>query len=601
MDLINHLGLAQACEVLGLSRPQLQLAVDYGLLSRDPGTRSFDPAQLREIVARPEPFHAALTAAREARVRSQSARRSAQARDREAARRRQAELRRAAAARVRARVPARALGAAPPERAVLHLGPPRSGRTRAVVEVLAAHPGTGVYATARSGHALEAYGLLRARLGPEQVGLTTDRGSVNGRARVLCCTDRHVRPTGDVLVVDSVEGDALARLLLAGAHRTVHVTGVPRDEALLGACLAGSARLDIAGHRRAAPLPLVPAAGPGEVPPGTAVVARDRACVHALHRELLAAGRTATVLYESLPSAVRLEQLRRLAAGEVDVVVTTPVLGRDPVPPLASVRFAQAPEAGGWETARLAAYADGTVGEYRTAVPVTPPGRRLLRDAVEAAADGGAAPGRGRLPLLPAWEDLGGPAPGEIPHALAAWRAAAAGALAGHHGLYAQWPVALTAKWQAARTATGSGPAADAPWPADGPALWRLLTLPGGPDGLFPRIAAAFLAGRSLTGLLRPLPDIALLSLPDAESYAGTLRELRSALLRLGDFGGLSPADTAAGETAVVRRLNELLAQGEPLSPPPVCACCGASCAPWEDHCGQCRCGGGPPRARGPE
>jgi hypothetical protein len=80
----SHLGLAQTCEVLGLSRPQLQLAVDYGLLSRDPGTRCFDPAQLREIVARPEPFHAALTAAREARARSRSARRSAQARNREA-------------------------------------------------------------------------------------------------------------------------------------------------------------------------------------------------------------------------------------------------------------------------------------------------------------------------------------------------------------------------------------------------------------------------------------------------------------------------------------------------------------------------------------
>jgi ATP-dependent RNA helicase SUPV3L1/SUV3 len=351
--------------------------------------------------------------------------------------------------------------------------------------------------------------------------------------------------------------------------------------------------VEVVGHRRAAPLPLVPAAGPGEVRPGTAVVARDRRCVHALHRELLAAGRTATVLYESLPPAVRCEQLRRLAAGEVEVVVTTPVLGRDPVPPLAAVRFAQSPEAGGRETARLAAYADGEAGEYRTAVPVIAPGRRTLRDAVEAAADGGAAPGHGRLPLLPAWDELGGPAPGEIPSALAAWRTAAAGALAGHPGLYAQWPVALTAKWRAARMAAGAGPAADAPWPADGATLWRLLTLPGGPDGLFPDIAAAYLTGRSLTGLLRPVPEIALLPLPDAEAHAGLLLELRPALLRLGDLGGLSPAGTAAGEAAVVRRINELLARGGPLSPPPVCSCCGASCAPWEEHCERCRCGGG--------
>jgi hypothetical protein len=598
MSLINHLGLAQACELLGLSRPQLQLAVDYGLLRRDPGTRSFDPAQVREIVARPEPFHASLAAARDARARAEAGRRRALARGREAERRRQGTLREEAAARVRVRVPGREHG---PERAVLHLGPPRSGRTRAVVEVLAGQPGTGVYATARPGHARQAYGLLRARLGSQQVGLATDEGRVNARARVLCCTPEFVRPAADVLVVDAVEGDALARLLLAGAHRAVHVTGVPRDEALLGAFFAGTgggpgpgaARLEAVGHQRAAPLTLAATAGPAEVRPGTAVVARDRACVHALHRELLAAGRTATVVYESLPAAVRAEQLRRLAAGEVDVAVTTSVLGRDPVPPLAAVRFAQAPEPGGWEAARLATYADGVVGEYRTALPVTPPGRRLLRDAVEAAADGGAAPGRGRLPLLPGWEELGGPAPGEIPHALAAWRTAAARTLAGHLGLYAQWPVALTAKWQVARMAAGAGPAADAPWPVDGPTVWRLITLPGAPDGLFPDIAAAFLAGRSLTGLLRPGSEIASLPLPDAETYAGMLCELRPALLRLGEVGGLSPADTAAAEAAVVRRLNELLADGGRLSPPPVCVCCGTPSAPWEEHCGQCRCAGG--------
>lgn len=169
-----------------------------------------------------------------------------------------------------------------------------------------------------------------------------------------------------------------------------------------------------------------------------------------------------------------------------------------------------------------------------------PPGRRLLRDAVEAAVDG-AAPGRGRLPLLPAWEELGRPAPGEIPHALAAWRTAAGRALAGHRGLYAQWPVALTARWRAARLAAGAGVAADAPWPADGATVWRLITLPGGTDGLFSGIASAFLTGRSLVETLPPVSAIATLSLPDAEACAGTLRELRPALLRLGGFGGLSP------------------------------------------------------------
>ncbi|MDX6316168.1 MAG: hypothetical protein QOF44_5632, partial [Streptomyces sp.] len=66
--------------------------------------------------------------------------------------------------------------------------------------------------------------MLRARLGSQQVGLATDEGRVNARARVLCCTPEFVRPAADVLVVDAVEGDALARLLLAGAHRAVHVT-----------------------------------------------------------------------------------------------------------------------------------------------------------------------------------------------------------------------------------------------------------------------------------------------------------------------------------------------------------------------------------------
>ncbi|MEU4227149.1 DUF6397 family protein [Nonomuraea sp. NPDC026600] len=537
-------------------------------------------------------------------------------------RRRDGELQREAAARARARITVRAR---PPEQVRLHLGPTNSGKTHDSVEFLierAREGFSGTYAAPLRMLAGEVYERLVARLGPELVGLRTGEERVNADAQVLCCTAEAVPSQGSspggsrgVLVVDEAHwladrdrGHAWTRLLLTGDHRFVHVTGAPETEPLLRRIFADAEHLEVVRHMRAARLTLTSTHTATSLPDTSAVVAFSRRAVLALHRELVDAGRTATVLYGAMPPGARREQIRRLVDGEVEVIVTTDVIGHGINLPLRAVVFAETTKFDGvqrrplrvWEAAQIAGRAgrrglqagDGLVAGYQSRIPGFTRQNKLMAAAVDVAnGDTGSDLAVHSAPLRPVWADLGEPLPAELPHALTGWSRAAKQATAELSWL-APMPVDdLHGRWEATRAVVGAGTAVNAPWPREGRPVWRLLTLPVDADApAFRHIVLAVLRGRPATHLLKSAEQVARMPLADAEQHAALMRDLRIAVRAFPEegVGEISENEATAGEEAAAGRIVELLARGGPLSTFGVCASCGKPCAPWFRLCDPC-------------
>ncbi|MGW3565485.1 DUF6397 family protein [Streptomyces sp. NPDC000941] len=531
----------------------------------------------------------------------------------ETARQERERREREAATRARARVPSRSVA----PNVTLHLGPTNSGKTHDALAFLAARAEagkTGVYVAPLRMLAYEVYERLCIRLGTDRVGLRTGEEQRGPTAPVLCCTAEAAPIAGDVLVVDEAHwllddgrGHSWTRLLLSGAHDDVHIAAAPETEALLRKMFAPDAAVSVVRHARAGALTRADAFLAATLPQGSAVVAFSRKAVLALHRELVEMNRSTTVLYGAMPPATRREQIRRLAEGEVDVIVTTDVIGHGVNLPLRAVAFAETNKYDGrsrrelllWEAAQIAGRAgrrghdagEGLVAVYRSRLPGLTASPRLVDRAV-AAANGSASTGlrAQAAPLRPAWTDLGRPQPGEIPHALTGWTAAARTAAEEHPWLRPMPVDGLRAKLYAARQAAGVPAAVDAPWPQDGQMVWQLITLPvdvGRPT--HPAICRAVLRGTSLRSLLRPCTAIATMDLAMAEEYAATMRDLRTAALAFdGVCGSVTSEEAAAGEEAASTRIIRLVASSRPLSAHGVCAECARPCAPWFMYCGAC-------------
>ncbi|MBW5482322.1 DUF6397 family protein [Streptomyces bambusae] len=564
------------------------------------------------LVTVPAPAQVAAVRARRAAQRRKDERKAAGKAER-AAKRLREERERAVSARARAHVPERTADAT----VTLHLGPTNSGKTHDAIALLAARAEagrTGVYAAPLRMLAFEVYEHLRTRLGAEQVGLRTGEEHLNPEAPVLCCTAEAAPTDGDFLIVDEAHwladgdrGHAWTRLLLSGAHTDVHVCAAPESEGLLRKLFAPGTDVTVLHHARHGTLSRVEEFRAASLPSASAVVAFSRKAVLALYRELLEAGRSATVLYGAMPPAARREQIRRLSEGEVEVIVTTDVIGHGVNLPLRAVAFAETGKYDGrtrrellvWEAAQIAGRAgrrghdagEGLVGAYRSRLPGLTAGARLLDRAVQAA--NGARSSGLRVTtaqLRPTWSDLGQPESGEIPHALAGWTAAARTAAQERTWLRPMPVDEIHAKLLAARQAVGAPPDVDGRWPRDGHTVWRLITLPVDANRpTYPAVCRAVLRGVDLHHLIRPLASIDRMALPQAEEYAATMRDLGIAIRVFGrECGGLSADEVAVGEQAAAERINQLVATSRPLATHGSCASCGKPCALWYTHCDAC-------------
>lgn len=263
----------------------------------------------------------------------------------------------------------------------MHLGPTNSGKTYHALEMIVSafrdNPqGRFVYAGPLRMLAQEVRDTLAAKVGEDNVGVLTGEEQINRDAPILCCTAEMAPRDGDLLVVDEAHwavdddrGRHWTELMLASTYPQTVILGPSGCEELFRAAFSDIPKdnVVVTHHKRKTPLIYV---GRNNVytESGTAIVAFSRRKVEEIVEELHNDRVTALPLYGALPLPVRKAHVAAFAAGEVDVIVTTDVIGHGINLPIKRIAFVDTVKFDGrtarelklWEAAQIA----GRAGRY---------------------------------------------------------------------------------------------------------------------------------------------------------------------------------------------------------------------------------------------
>ncbi|MCU1607084.1 MAG: Helicase domain protein, partial [Modestobacter sp.] len=333
-----------------------------------------------------------------------------------------------------------------PEEVVFHLGPTNSGKTYDSLLALA-RTGSGVYAAPLRQLAHEAYARLSEQLPPGTVGLSTGEEEIDPMAPIVCCTVEKAPMRGELLVLDESHwvadpdrGHHWARLLLTGDYREMHLISAAEAYLLLKPLVADAKHVTVVNHKRLSRLDVLRApVRPNAVRPQTLVVAFSRKAVYAVAAELdqHRPGKVG-VLYGALPPATRRDVIERFTNGELEVLVTTDVIGHGINVPATTVLFAETTKYDGtelrplrtWETAQIAGRAGryGLTGHGQVGILIgvtgLKPSQGLLMAGAEVARGDAVSDLPRRAPRLrPELDDLGAFEPVDLPEALTRWMA----------------------------------------------------------------------------------------------------------------------------------------------------------------------------------
>lgn len=555
-----------------------------------------------------------------------------------AARRRERSASRAAADRVADRVDAREEkraqqiwvdGAAPalpvrgtrPEEVVFHLGPTNSGKTFDSLQALA-RTGSGVYAAPLRQLAHEAYAKLAAQLPEGSVGLSTGEEEINPNAAIVCCTVEKAPDRGEMLVLDEAHwvtdpdrGHHWARLLLTGEYRQMHLISAAEAYLVLKPLVADAQHVQVVNHKRLSRLDVVraPVRADG-VRPQTLVVAFSRKAVYAVAAELdqHRPGKVG-VLYGALPPATRREVIERFTTGDLEVLVTTDVIGHGINVPATTVLFAETTKFDGtemrplrtWETAQIAGRAGryGLTGHGRVGILIgvagLKPSSGLLMAGAEVARGDAISDLPRRAPRLrPELEDLGAFEPQDLPEALTRWMAWARAATR-DEAMTADDVTSLVVRVHALlpllRGPLGAG--------GDLQTVWRLVNL--AIDYNPPRRTRWLVLAKAALMHAAGLPVAPETVLPDVpvggtveefEQAAAGARDAQTLLRQFPGVAGLTSDDAAWVEEECAESITDLLPSAIALGRSGKCTDCGTAIAPWFTTCRPCS---GPRPGRG--
>lgn len=498
-----------------------------------------------------------------------------------------------------------------PEHVVFHLGPTNSGKTYESLQALAA-AGSGVYAAPLRQLAHEAYAKLSEQLPPGTVGLSTGEEEIDPGAPIVCCTVEKAPPRGELLVLDESHwvadpdrGHHWARLLLTGEYREMHLISAAEALLLLKPLVADAEQVVVVNHKRLSRLDVLPApVKPAQVRAQTLVVAFSRKTVYSVAAQLDPHRRGKVgVLYGALPPATRRDVIARFTRGELEVLVTTDVIGHGINVPATTVLFAETQKFDGtemrplrtWEAAQIAGRAGryGLTGHGQVGVLGGISGLRPMPSLVAA----GAAVARGdvmsdlpnRKPRLrPELEDLGAFEPVDLPEALMRWSV---------------WARTAT-RTEAMTPDDVSGlvlrvhallPMLRGPLATDLWTVWRLVNLAIDHDP--PRkvrwLALARAALQHQAGLAVPrelvLPPVPRgTTVQEYELAAAQAREAQTLLRSFPGVAGLTSEDAAEVEERCATRITELLPEAITLTAAARCTSCGVGIAPWFTTCRDC-------------
>jgi ATP-dependent RNA helicase SUPV3L1/SUV3 len=543
------------------------------------------------------------------RARSDVRQSTARETDRVAAR----EERRAQQSWVEGAAPTLPVRAARPEEVVFHLGPTNSGKTYESLQALAA-TGSGVYAAPLRQLAHEAYAKLSAELPPGTVGLSTGEEEIDPQAPIVCCTVEKAPMRGEMLVLDESHwvadpdrGHHWARLLLTGDYRVMHLISAAEAYLLLKPLVSDAERITVVNHKRLSRLDVLRApVRPAGVRPQTLVVAFSRKAVYAVAAELdqHRPGKVG-VLYGALPPATRREVIERFTSGELEVLVTTDVIGHGINVPATTVLFAETTKFDGtelrplrsWETAQIAGRAGryGLTGHGRVGILIgvagLKPSQGLLMAGAEVARGDAISDLPRRAPRLrPELEDLGAFEAVDLPEALTRWMAWARAATR-DEAMTPDDVSSLVLRVQALLPLL-RGPLGAA---GDLDTVWRLVNL--AIDYNPPRRTRwLVLAGAALqhaVGLPVPpetvLPDVPRGgSVEEFEQAAAAARDAQTLLRQFPGVAGLSSDDAAWVEEECAEMITEMLPDAIALGRSGKCVECGGAIAPWFTTCRPC-------------
>ncbi|MEI4272886.1 helicase-related protein [Klenkia sp. LSe6-5] len=498
-----------------------------------------------------------------------------------------------------------------PEHVVFHLGPTNSGKTYESLQALAA-AGSGVYAAPLRQLAHEAYAKLAEQLPPGSVGLSTGEEEIDPHAPIVCCTVEKAPPRGQLLVLDESHwvadpdrGHHWARLLLTGEYREMHLISAAEALLLLKPLVADAEQVVVVNHKRLSRLDVLPApVKPAQVRAQTLVVAFSRRTVYSVAAQLDPHRRGKVgVLYGALPPATRRDVIARFTRGELEVLVTTDVIGHGINVPATTVLFAETQKFDGtemrplrtWEAAQIAGRAGryGLTGHGQVGVLGGISGLRPMPSLVAA----GAAVARGdvmsdlphRKPRLrPELEDLGAFEPVDLPEALNRWSVWARSATR-TEAMTPDDVSGLVLRVHALLPML-RGPLATDLW-----TVWRLVNLAIDHDP--PRkvrwLALARAALQHQAGLAVPrelvLPPVPRgTTVQEYELAAAQAREAQTLLRSFPGVAGLTSDDAADVEERCAARITELLPEAITLTAAARCTSCGVGIAPWFTTCRDC-------------
>ncbi|MCF6744497.1 helicase [Blastococcus sp. KM273128] len=500
-----------------------------------------------------------------------------------------------------------------PEEVVFHLGPTNSGKTYESLQALAA-TGSGVYAAPLRQLAHEAYAKLSAQLPEGTVGLSTGEEEIDPFAPIVCCTVEKAPDRGEMLVLDEAHwvtdpdrGHHWARLLLTGEYRSMHLISAAEAYLVLKPLVRDAEHVEVVNHKRLSRLDVLRApVRPAGVRPQTLVVAFSRKAVYAVAAELdqHRPGKVG-VLYGALPPATRREVIERFTSGELDVLVTTDVIGHGINVPATTVLFAETTKFDGqemrplrtWEAAQIAGRAGryGLTGHGAVGILIGVSGLKPVAALVGA----GAAVARGdemsdlpkRAPRLrPELEDLGAMEAVDLPEALVRWMAWARAATR-DQAMTADDVTSLVLRVHALL------PLLRGPLGAVGDldTVWRLvnLAIDYNPPRRTRWLVLARAALRHAAGL--PVPqEIVLPDVPrggtveEYEQAAAAARDAQTLLRQFPGVAGLDSEDAAWVEEECAEMITELLPDAIALGRSGKCVECGSAIAPWFTTCRPC-------------
>jgi ATP-dependent RNA helicase SUPV3L1/SUV3 len=545
------------------------------------------------------------------RRRERSAVRLSTARDTDRAAAR--EERRAQQSWVEGAAPTLPARATRPAEVVFHLGPTNSGKTYESLQALAAN-GSGVYAAPLRQLAHEAYAKLSAELPPGTVGLSTGEEEIDPLAPILCCTVEKAPLRGPLLVLDESHwvadpdrGHHWARLLLTGEYREMHLISAAEAYLLLKPLVSDAEHVTVVNHKRLSRLDVLRApVRPAGVRPQTLVVAFSRKTVYAVGAELdqHRPGRVG-VLYGALPPATRREVIERFTSGELEVLVTTDVIGHGINVPATTVLFAETTKFDGeqvrplrtWEAAQIAGRAGrygltghGTVGVLTGVTGLRPDPGLLATGAAVARGDATSDLPRRAPRLRPELADLGAFEAVDLPEALTRWMAWARAATR-DEAMTADDVTSLILRVHALLPLL-RGPLGAA---GDLDTVWRLvnLAIDYNPPRRTRWLVLATAALQHAVGLpVQPetvLPDVPRGgSVEEFEQAAAAARDAQTLLRQFPGVAGLSSDDAAWVEEECAEMITELLPDAISLGRSGKCVECGSAIAPWFTTCRPC-------------